>query len=344
MSNILVKPISPFQKRPVWSIIIPHFNRDEYLHQALNSVLLQDPGEDKMEIWVVDDCSTKGNPETIVKKIGNGRVNFFRQKENVGQLRNFETCLNLSKGMLIHLLHCDDFVHPGFYEKLGKPLINDKTVGAAFTRHNSVNEENEVLITSEEIIPTPGILKDFMLSIAKRQMIQTPSIVVKREVYEKLGGFNKTLNWAEDWEMWVRISCNYNFYYDPEVLASYRIHKASNTGNSFTTGRFIEDALACIQIYLNYLPVEASLQNEIFKSAKQHILNYAVYVSRKFSKELNDDKTAITILNKSFKLSNGILLYILVIKEIFKIKQSKILKSLNYKKSSLKNLKEEGIV
>lgn len=339
MSNILVKPINPFQERPVWSVIIPHYNRDEYLLQALESVLEQDQGAAKMEIWVVDDCSSLGNPETIVKKNGKGRVNFFRQQENVGQLKNFETCLNLSKGMLIHLLHCDDFVHPGFYEKLEKPLISDKTIGAAFTRHNSVDKENKVLITSEEIIPQPGILENFMLSIAKGQMIQTPSIVVKREVYEKLGGFNKNLKGAEDWEMWVRIACKYRYYYHPEILASYRLHSASNTGNSFKKGLFIDDALACMKIYFTYLPVESSLQKKIFKRAKLNLLKYAFYVSRKFRLEFNDNRTALLILNKSLNLSNNIFSYSEVMFEILKIKLKCLFMAIKDGNTALKQLK-----
>lgn len=326
MSNILVKPIRPFQERPTWSVMIPHYNRDDYLHQALESVLAQDQGAEKMEIWVVDDCSSLGNPETIVKEIGKGRINFFRQQENVGQLSNFETCLNLSKGFIIHLLHCDDFVHPGFYEKLEKPLISDNTIGAAFTRHNSVDEKNEVLSTSEEIESKPGIIDDFMFAISEKQLIQTPSIVVKREVYEALGGFNKNLKGAEDWEMWVRIACKYKFYYEPEILASYRIHTGSNTGNSFSKGRFIEDALACMKIYLKYLPVEASEKKAIYRGAKLHFLNYAVYVSQKFRWEYNDEKTALVILYKSFDLSNDLFSSITLILEILKIKVKKILK------------------
>jgi glycosyltransferase involved in cell wall biosynthesis len=337
MSNILVKPIKSNNERPMWSVMIPHYNRNKYLNQALNSVLIQDQGEDRMEIWVVDDCSDQGNTETMVEEIGKGRVKFYRQKENVGQLNNFETCLNLSRGVLIHLLHCDDFVLPGFYDKLGEPLISDNTLGAAFTRHNSVNEENKILITSEEINSKPGIIKDFMLAIAERQMIQTPAIVVKREVYETLGGFNKNLNWTEDWEMWVRIACNYDFYYDPEILASYRIHDASNTGSSFKTGRFIDDALVCMKIYLNYLPVNSLIKAKIFSRAKYHILKYALYVSRKFKQELSDDKTALLILKKSFKLSSDIPSCIKIIREILRIILSKFLLSpLNDKISTLK--------
>jgi hypothetical protein len=51
------------------------------------------------------------NIEELVKKVGKGRVSYFRQKkQNVGSLRNFETCINRSRGKYIHLLHGDDRV------------------------------------------------------------------------------------------------------------------------------------------------------------------------------------------------------------------------------------------
>lgn len=319
MNNIEVEPIGDkFKTRPVWSVMIPTFNRDEFLRQAIESVLQQDPGAGKMEIWVVDDCSSEGNPEGIVKELGKGRIQFFKQPKNVGQLNNFETCLNLSKGQLIHLLHSDDFVHPGFYQKLENPMLSDKSIGAAFTRHHSVDKNNVVLSTSEEILENPGILPNFMYSIASKQSIQTPSIVVKRKVYEKLGGFNKKLKGSEDWEMWIRIACHYNFYYEPAILASYRIHEKSNSGDSNLTGRFVDDAVACIKIYSAYLPVKASEKRIIIRNAKSYFLEYAFYMSKKYETELKDDKSALLILYKSFYLTYNFSSFIRVLRKIKK--------------------------
>src|SRR5450432_1899209 len=92
----VIKPVGDSIKRPLWSVMIPTYNCSEYLVETLQAVLAQAPSADMMQIEVVDDCSTDTDVEALVKKIGKGRVGFFRQTENVGSLRNFETCLNRS--------------------------------------------------------------------------------------------------------------------------------------------------------------------------------------------------------------------------------------------------------
>src|SRR5690554_4596266 len=172
MNNIVVEPIKEdLISRPIWSVMIPTYNCAKYLRKTLESVLSQDRGVELMEIWVVDDHSTKDDPQAIVEELGKGRVKFYRQVRNVGQLNNFETCLNLSKGRIIHLLHGDDFVHPGFYEKLEAPLLSDSSVGAAFSRHQFVDENDRAISLSEAISDTPGILRNFVYSIASKQVI-----------------------------------------------------------------------------------------------------------------------------------------------------------------------------
>lgn len=98
----LVPPtIAPVQAgifRPLLSVMIPTYNCTQYLREALVSVLAQDPGADRMQIEVVDDCSTDADVQAVVQEIGKGRVGYYRQERNVGSLRNFETCLNRSTG------------------------------------------------------------------------------------------------------------------------------------------------------------------------------------------------------------------------------------------------------
>jgi glycosyltransferase involved in cell wall biosynthesis len=76
------------------------------------------PGVELMQIEVVDDHSTKDDPEAVVRELAGDRVSFYRQSENVGYIKNFETCLQRSRGKLIHLLHSDDCVKDEFYCKL----------------------------------------------------------------------------------------------------------------------------------------------------------------------------------------------------------------------------------
>jgi len=325
MDNILVWPIQENdQERPIWSVMIPTYNCAKYLAKTLQNVLSQDRGEENMEIWVVDDHSTEDDPKQVVDEIGKGRVKFFRQKSNVGQLNNFETCLNLSRGKVIHLLHGDDFVHPGFYERLEKPLLGDEEIGAAFTGYRFIDANGDLVYNGDIISDTPGVLDHFTYSIASKQVIQTPSIVVKRAVYEKLGGFNKRLKGCEDWEMWVRISCHFKFYYEPKLLASYRIHNNSNTGGSLNSGRFIDDAVACMQIYRAYLPGNNKEKKKIIEEAKVYSLDYAFTISNNFMEKHGDTEAALTVLFKCFKLAYNLRSHLGILKRILKIKYQQV--------------------
>lgn len=311
--------------RPIWSVMIPTFNCADYLRQTLESVLCQDKGEDFMEIWVVDDNSTMDNPESVVEELGKGRVKFYKQDKNVGQLRNFETCIYLSKGFLIHILHGDDFIMPGFYDKLESPLLTNDSIGAAFTRHQHVDEFNNIISTSDVISTKPGILDNFIYLISSNQLIQTPSIVVKRKVYERLGSFNKNLSWCEDWEMWIRTACHYEFYYEPSILASYRVHKNSNSGASFKTGRYIDDVLTCMQLYLSYLPIYGSKRKEVIKQAKKNFLNYSLLVIN----EEKDKEIALLLLYKSLKLTYNLRSRLHILHRIIKIKRNSLVRQYN---------------
>ncbi|WP_114751774.1 glycosyltransferase [Pleomorphovibrio marinus] len=320
MSNIEVKSVNPnLGFRPIWSVMIPTYNCAYFLKETLESVINQYQGPEKMEIWVVDDHSTHDNPLDVISGLGNGIIKFFRQEQNVGQLKNFETCLNLAKGKIIHLLHGDDFVHPGFYEKLGKPLLHDDSIGAVFCRHEFVDENSKLLFRSKQLASQQGVLPEFLSTIASKQVIQTPSIIVKREIYEKIGGFNFTLKGCEDWEMWIRIASHgYKFHYEPQILASYRLRETSNSGSSHRTGRFVDDVLECMKIYLRYLPIYGKERRQIVKKAKEHFIQYSLFAYYRMKNDYGDYQSSTRILFKALKLCYDFPSSFRILKEIIK--------------------------
>lgn len=128
-----IPPVLCGTPRPLWSVMIPAYNCANYLRETLASVLAQDPGPDVMQIEVVDDCSTKDDPAAVVEELGRGRVVFYQQPKNVGNTRNYQTCLERSRGKLIHLLHGDDCVRDGFYSKMQRAFENPD-IGASTLR------------------------------------------------------------------------------------------------------------------------------------------------------------------------------------------------------------------
>src|SRR4029077_14176854 len=120
--------------RPFWSAMIPTYNpRADYLEETLHSVLRQDPGPEQMQIEVVDDCSKDNTACEITRRVGAGRVTFHRESENRGLANAWNRCIERARGHWVHILHQDDIVLPGFYDRLYYGTYNPD-VGMAFCR------------------------------------------------------------------------------------------------------------------------------------------------------------------------------------------------------------------
>ncbi len=267
-----IAPITDGSPRPIWSVMIPTYNCSQYLPEAIQSVLQQDLGSNLMQIEVIDDCSTDANVEELVKTIGKGRVNYFRQKTNVGSLRNFETCINRSRGEYIHLLHGDDRVKEGYYQSVTDIFEKFPQAGAASCAWEYINSEGKFTHQSRLEAEEPCLLDDWLHKLAERPRLQYVAITVKRKIYEKLGSFY-LVHYGEDWEMWARIAKDYETAYIPEFLAEYREHKNSISWRSYQTGQNVKDIAKVTSVIISYLPKQD--QRKMLKTAKK---NFAYWI------------------------------------------------------------------
>ena len=251
-----ILPVVTGIDRTLWSVMIPVYNCIPFLGNTLKSVLTQDPGEALMQIEVIDDCSTDGDVGALVETIGKGRVKYFRQDRNLGSLRNFETCINRSKGQWIHLLHGDDLVEAGYYQEIENLFTANPEAGAAFTNNTLIDESGKTFYVREILLKKPGIIDNFLIKMAEWPKLEPAAIVVKRNVYEHLGSFY-AVHYGEDWEMWTRIASHYPVAYSPRCLASYRVLRDGNiTQKSYLTGQNVLDMIRVINIIQTYLPFE----------------------------------------------------------------------------------------
>lgn len=296
----VIAPVDGAEARPLFSVMIPSYNCISYLRKTIESVLVQDMGPQKMQIEVVDDWSKDGDVKKLVAEAGKGRVLFFQQPQNRGSLRNFETCLNRARGQYIHLLHGDDFVKPGFYSEIETLFSTYPTAGAAFTNYNWINEHGQESKPTRQLLPQPGLLNGWLYTIASKQVVQPPAVVVKRAVYERLGGFF-AVHYGEDWEMWIRIAAHYAVAYSPRCLATYRGGHSSNiSSQAVLSGQNITDLKKVISIVQEYLPAEKrrELKNRALKNFSNSFAKsaYRVYT------EKGAEETALQLAKGALKL------------------------------------------
>ena len=299
-------PLALNIKCPLWSVLIPTYNCAHYLRETLASILAQDPGEEVMEIIIVDDYSTKDDPEAVVKEFGQGRVQFIRQEKNVGKVKNYETGLKASRGRYIHQLHGDDFVYNGFYKEMEAIFNESPNAGAAFCRTNYIDSQSRITGVTGMIQDNEGIVPDILEKLYTQQYIQTPSMVVKREVYETIGCFDRRLNCMEDWEMWIRIANNYPIATSNKVLAAYRSHHNNATNNTFKDGTALKTHQLICDLVDGYIEPGIKQKFSKIRNQKQAAFWLLSYKNSKHELSLKEKWSfVIKILKLDFSLKNS---------------------------------------
>lgn len=259
----------PSGPQPRFSVMLPTFEPDEKLLVALRSVLAQAWPPAAMQITVVDDASTPGRTSSLVRTADpEGRVEVVEHEQRLGLAGNWNRAVALARGELVHLLHQDDYVRPGFYAAIDHGFQAAPEAGMAFCRSRIVDGAGRPIKASSRLRWRAGIIANWLPAIAERQRIQTPAAVVRRSTYETLGGFRRELTQTVDWEMWVRIAAANPVWYEPRSLAVYRRHPGNESARLFQSGAVWPDVLRAIEIHAASLP--ESHRATIEASARWH--------------------------------------------------------------------------
>ena len=276
-----IAPVSPGVERPFVSVMIPTYNCAPYLAHTLESVLAEAWPQAEMQIEVVDDRSSKDDPEAVVRRTASGRVSFFRQPVNLGPQANFTACVSRATGEWVHVLHGDDMVGRGFYDALRDAAAAAPEIHAFVCAVTTIDADNRPVDGFDLGPGAPGIVPDLLDQLAVQNLIMFPSIVVRRRAYEELGGFHPALFHAADWDMWKRVAARYPVWYDPRRLALYRVHAQSDTSRLMETGANIADARHAIEIAKDYLPPGRA--SELTASARRYHGLYAMELAQEMA-------------------------------------------------------------
>jgi hypothetical protein len=138
-----------------------------------------------------------------------------------------------------------------------------------------------VLSTAQQEQERAGVLPDALVRLASEQRITTPSIAVRRSVWEQLGGFDARLRCAEDWEMWVRIAARHAIWYEPEALAEYRVRAGSTTQRNHRQAEEMRYTAAAMEMFSPLLP--ADRRAEVQQAARTAYASAALDNARRYA-------------------------------------------------------------
>lgn len=198
-------------KPPEVSVVIPTYNRREFAIEAVSSVLAQ--SFSSFEMIVVDDGSTDGTADCLRERFDDPRVLILvRERGGVSAARNRGA--EAARAPWLAFLDSDDLWQP---EKLTNQLaatLQNPDCPASYTEeiwYRNGKWANPRNVHAKH----SGHIFSHCLPLC---IISPSSILLRREVYRQLGGFDESLPACEDYDLWLRLSARHPVLLVPEKL------------------------------------------------------------------------------------------------------------------------------
>ena len=225
-----MKDINNKTINPLVSILIPSYNHELYISEAIESSLNQT--YENFEILILDDGSTDSSVSIIKEYVNKhpDKIKFFEQ-ENSGLAKTFNKLINLSQGKYLSLMASDDVLYPTKIEKqvavFSKDL--DKKIGLVYSYSDHINI-NKTRYREDEL--KIGIRGKIIKELFEDGAFFCPvSNLIRKSVIIECGMFELGRPYCDDYQLFLKIALKYEFDFVPEKLVARRIHYTNTSLN-----------------------------------------------------------------------------------------------------------------
>jgi glycosyltransferase involved in cell wall biosynthesis len=246
---------------PSVSVIIPAYNRSNTISKTISSVLEQTYQD--LELIVVDDGSTDDTAE-VTQSFTDPRVKLINQ-ENKGAASARNTGIHNSQSDYVTFLDSDDFWSTTKLQEQVLVLEQNKNVGVVYSWTDYVGEADEFLYHG----PRPLFSGHVCHELLKHNFIVNGSnLIVRRSSLLEAGGFDKSLQSAHDWDLWLRLALITEFQVVPQVHVFYR-----ETSNSLSSNLKRQEK-NCLRVIEQNCRREPKRLKPFLASAKSGMYHY----------------------------------------------------------------------
>ncbi|MDP1845265.1 MAG: glycosyltransferase [Candidatus Moranbacteria bacterium] len=278
---------------PEFSVIIPSYNHEEYIGDAIESVINQTFKD--WELIIIDDGSTDNSVE-VIRRYEDPRIKLFTQTNHDAPY-TINRGMKEARGKYIAILNSDDLFDPIKLEECKKYL--SKGYEFVFGKLKVINDKNQKISGKDERVmwidkhlnnfkeePT---LKKLLLNI--NYIITTSNLSFNRKVLEKVGYFHEKLRISHDFDYLIRIfEKDLRIKFIPEYLASYRIH-SKNTLSRGRVESFLESCYAMDGLFRRNTEMRKKFPLSFFhEPIIKNILSFYASLSDKEAAEIAKDK------------------------------------------------------
>ena len=212
---------------PRVSVVLPIYNGQRYIAEAIESVLAQTYTE--YEIIAVNDGSRDQSADIVRRYVATGRVKYLEQaNQGVASARN--TGISNSSAEFIAFLDQDDRWEPDKLALQVAYMDARPELALVHARVGCIDAEGEPISCSGRVFvdDTSGYCAERLLT---GNRIAVLSVLMRRSCLESVGPLNQELAPSDDWDLWLRIAARFPIGFIDAVVAQYRVHDAMESKN-----------------------------------------------------------------------------------------------------------------
>ncbi len=251
------------------SIITPVYNGQDFLDRSIKSVLAQT--YENWELLLIDDGSSDNSVQIIKYYLEDNRIKLLRNESNSGIPTTRNKGIENSTGEFIALLDQDDEWLPHKLEKqVNKFLEIDDSFGLIYSNVEVRTDQGILADQKKEIEPEASIQSNLELMLS-RNLITSPTAMVKRKALEEVGLFDESIRWGgDDYDLWIRIAHKYKFDYIDEVLCIRHEHQQNYSADK---KRMMLKTIDLGEKYVKQFGLEPSLSRKL---KSNHYYRYGI--------------------------------------------------------------------
>lgn len=216
---------------PYFSIVIPLYNKENFIENTLKSVLNQSFTD--FEVIIVNDGSTDLSEERVFL-FDDSRIHYYRKKNGgVSSTRNYG--IEKAKSNYIAFIDADDYWYPNFLNEMFKN-INSHPELKVFSIAIEIETSKKNLQADYSIKRTGDCeIVNYFAASNKRTILCSSSSVFHESIFKEIGTFDPKLKSGEDTDLWIRIGLVYPILFSWKILARYVYDENSLSKNHKTT-------------------------------------------------------------------------------------------------------------
>ena len=250
------------------------YNSEKYIHEAIDSVIAQ-----TYKYWnliIINDGSTDSTDKIIKAYINSGLSIKYYKQENKRFASARQKALELAENDWIALLDHDDIWNPNKLKIQTDIIRKNPKVGIVFSNSEQIGVGGELVrLTLQPETYNSGLMVDpFEELFNYGCYIDSITAIINKNALMEIGGFNLTLKYLADYDVFIKIASSYNIYYENQLLAKWRIH-SDQASQTMSESMIMENIVLFTEVIRKYqfsrktkIQVQYILANWLIKQAK----------------------------------------------------------------------------